>query len=170
MRHPLVSLALIALVALASPPASAAKGVGEQAPSFQAPLLAGGEFDLGAYLGKKAILLDWWSINCGPCVQAIPALIELSNKYPNDLVVVGMNVDAFILKRVSRFLETQKFKLTYPTVIDKQLAVMKQYDSSILPTTILIDKKGKIVYQHVGYKPGDEVEIEAKIKGVLGTP
>ncbi len=158
-------LALVVAFALLVPAFSvAARGVGQVAPTFKAPLLGGGEFDLGSYLGKKAVLLDWWSINCGPCVQAIPALIEISNRYPNDLVVVGMNVDAFILKRVTRFLETQSFKVPYATVIDKQLAVMKQYDASILPTTVLIDKKGKIVYQHVGYKPGDEVELEAKVK------
>ena len=137
------------------------------APTFKAPYLEGGDFDLSEYLGKKAILLDWWSMNCLSCVKAIPALIDLQDRYADDLVVVGMNVDSFSLKRLKRFLATQSFKLTYPTVIDKNLTIMKQYESSILPTTVIIDKKGKVSYHHVGYNPGDEVAIEEHIKKVI---
>lgn len=159
--------AVVCLLAL--PLLARAGTAGAQAPLFTAPLLQGGEFNLSEHLGKKVILLDWWSINCVPCVQAIPALIDLHNRYPEDLLVVGMNVDAFILKRVERFLATQKFQVTYPTVVDRQLAVMKQYEGSILPTTILIDKQGRIAFTHVGYKPGDEAHLEEKIREIIAT-
>jgi cytochrome c biogenesis protein CcmG/thiol:disulfide interchange protein DsbE len=159
-----VSLALVALAVLFVLPHSAtARTVGEDAPEFSAPLLEGGDFNLKDHIGKKAILLDWWSINCAPCVQAIPSLIDLHERYSDDLLVVGMNVDSFV-KRVRRFVKTQKFKISYPTVLDKRLNVMKRYKSTIVPTTVIIDKKGKIIYSHVGYEKGDEVEFEEKVQ------
>lgn len=167
MRHLVRWAAMVCLMAF--PHLAAAGNVGGAAPVFTAPLLQGGDFNLSDHLGKKVILLDWWSINCVPCVQAMPALIDLHNRYPDDLLVVGMNVDAFILKRVERFLATQSFKVTYPTVVDKQLAVMKQYEGSILPTTVLIDKQGRIAFTHVGYKPGDEVALEEKLREIIAT-
>lgn len=162
--HRLLLVLSLCLSFLPPPAAHAAGPVGEPAPLFSAPLLEGGDFDLAAQIGKKVVLLDWWSINCTSCVQEIPKLIEISNKYPKDLLVVGMNVDSFILKRVSRFLQTQSFKITYPTVIDAGLQIMKKYNSSILPTTIVIDKKGKVSYFHVGYTPGVEAEIEEAVR------
>ena len=161
----LVFFVIGALLALSLPPQ--ARAVGEPAPLFKAPMLEGGEFDLAAQIGKKVVILDWWSINCSSCIQEIPKLIDISNRYQKDVLVVGMNVDSFILKRVRRFLETQSFKITYPTVIDAGLQIMKSYKSSILPTTVVIDKKGKIAFHHIGYKPGDELEIEAVVKKAI---
>jgi peroxiredoxin len=161
----LVFCALVALIALGLP--TRARAVGEPAPLFKAPTLEGGEFDLAAQIGKKVVILDWWSINCSSCIQEIPKLIDISNRYQKDVLVVGMNVDSFILKRVMRFLQTQSFKITYPTVIDAGLQIMKSYKSSILPTTVVIDKKGKIAFHHIGYKPGDEEEIEAVVKKAI---
>ena len=161
-------LVLAAWLALTfTPSAQAVGGLGEVAPLFSAPLLEGGDFDLGQQIGKRVVLLDWWSINCTSCVQEIPKLIEISNKYPKDVLVVGMNVDSFILKRVTRFLQTQSFKITYPTAIDAGLQIMKKYNSSILPTTVIIDKKGKIAFFHIGYKSGDENEIENAVKKAI---
>ena len=158
------SILVLALFTLLFVPFSVTAIVGGPAPTFSASTLEGEDFNLEDYIGKKAILLDWWSINCRSCVQAIPSLIDIRDRYTDDLLVVGMNVDSFMLKRVKRFLKTQKFTVNYPTVIDKQLKVMKQYKSSILPTTVIIDKSGSIVYSHVGYKPGDEKEFEENVK------
>lgn len=164
MRRPVLPLlALLALLCGLLPPANAA-GPGQVAPTFALPTLDGAQFDLASQAGKKVVVLDWWSINCTSCVQEIPTLIDIANRYQKDVQVIGMNVDSFILKRVQRFLQTQSFKITYPIVIDAGLVVMKKYGSSILPTTVVIDKKGKIVFSHVGYKPGDEAAIEDAIK------
>lgn len=158
---------LALLTALTLAPTARAAGPGEVAPTFAAPTLDGAPFDLAATIGKKVVVLDWWSINCTSCVQEIPKLIDIANRYPKDVLVVGMNVDSFILKRVQRFLQTQSFKITYPIVIDAGLQIMKKYGSSILPTTVVIDKKGKITFSHVGYKPGDEVTIEEYVKKAI---
>jgi len=143
--------------------------IGEEAPSFTAPLLQGGEFDLGPHLGKKVILLDFWSIYCVSCVQEMPKLIDVFERYKDqDLVAVGVDLDSFGTKRVVKFVQGLDFKVTYPIVVDKQRQVAAKYAVSVLPTTIIIDRQGKVSYYHVGYAPGDEAEIEEKVKEALG--
>jgi thiol-disulfide isomerase/thioredoxin len=143
--------------------------VGKPANTFKAPLLAGGDFDLSPYLGKKAILLDFWSIYCVACVQEMPQLVMLQNKYPEELAIVGVDLDSFGTKRVKKFVKRLRFKIPYPIVVDKRRKVAGIYSVSVLPTTIIIDKNQKIIYYHVGYKPGDEKEIEAKILEAIGS-
>ena len=51
--------------------------------------------------------------------------------------------------------------------LDPNQQIAKMFNAVLLPTMILIDKEGEIVWRHQGFIPGDEVEIEAKIKSLL---
>ena len=105
---------LVALLCLTSPSASQAIfGGGEKpqpgaaATSFTAPLLGGGELDLGEHLGKAAILLDFWSIYCVACMEEMPKIVELAQRHQESgLLVVGINLDSFGYGR-PRFLGTE---------------------------------------------------------------
>lgn len=176
----LSTLVLVSTMLTASLAVAAGDLVGTDAPAFQVPMLKNEKgkfvkkksFDLQPYLGNKVILLDFWSIYCVSCVQEMPKLIDIQNKYPEELLTVGVDLDSFGTKRVVKFLKQYekktKTKIPYPIVVDKRRKVAGQYSVSVLPTTIIIDKQGKIIYYHVGYKPGDEIEIEAKIKEAIG--
>lgn len=168
LLHAAIVLAFTCL-GFAALPAHAAGGLeGQKAPAFQEELLYGGEFDLSQHLGKKVIMLDFWSIYCVSCVQEMPHLVKIQEKYPEQLLVVGVDLDSFGTKRVQQFVEKLAFKIPYPVVVDKRRKVAALYQVSVLPTTIIIDKTGKIIYFHVGYKPGDEAEIEKKVKEAGG--
>ena len=168
----IVLLLLVAFIpaVMSAGPVHAAESemLGKKAPTFKAELLDGGELDLSEQLGKKVIMLDFWSIYCVSCVQEMPHLVNIQNKYPDELFTVGVDLDSFGTKRVKKFVDKLKFEIPYPIVVDKRRKVAAKYSVSVLPTTILIDKEGKVFYYHVGYKPGDEVEIEAKIKEAAG--
>ena len=145
--------------------------IGEDAPRFTAPLLQGGDFDLGPHLGQNVILLDFWSIYCVSCVQEMPKLVDIYNRYQDQgFVTVGVDLDSFGIRRVVKFVDGLDFKVSYPIVIDKQRQVAAKYAVSVLPTTIIIDRLGKVSYYHVGYAPGDEGEIEEKVRDALGLP
>jgi len=144
--------------------------VGDDAPRFVAPLLEGGDFDLGPHIGQQAILLDFWSIYCVSCVQEMPKLVDIHDRYKDQgLVTVGVDLDSFGTKRVVKFVNSLDFKVTYPIVVDKRREVAARYGVSVLPTTVVIDRGGKVVYHHVGYAPGDEAEIEEKVKQALNS-
>jgi thioredoxin-related protein len=78
-----------------------------------------------------------------------------------------VDLDSFGTKRVVKFVKGLDFQVTYPIVVDKRREVAARYGVSVLPTTIVIDRRGKVVYYHVGYAPGDEVEIEEVVKQAL---
>lgn len=144
--------------------------IGDDAPRFTAPLLEGGDFDLGPHLGQSAILLDFWSIYCVSCVQEMPKLVDIYNRYKDQgLVTVGVDLDSFGTKRVVKFVQGLDFQVPYPLVVDKSRQVAAKYAVSVLPTTIIIDRRGKVSYYHVGYSPGDEGEIEEMVKSALGS-
>ncbi len=142
---------------------------GSEAPRFAAPLLRGGTFDLGTYLGKNPILLDFWSIYCVACLKEMPSLLDIYERYKDQgLVAVSVNLDSFGAKRVLRFVRGLKYEITFPIVIDKRREAGGRYGVSVLPTTVVIDREGKVLYYHVGYSPGDEKEIEAQVRKALG--
>ena len=173
MRRLLCVLSLLLLVTPAPSwalfGASERPEVGDDAPRFTAPLLGGGDFDLGPLIGKNAILLDFWSIYCVSCLQEMPKLVEIHNRYKDaGLETVAVDLDSFGTKRVIRFVKGLDYKIPYTIVVDKRRQVAAKYGVSVLPTTIVIDKSGKVIYYHVGYAPGDEIEIEEKVKEALG--
>ncbi len=177
MRRPPATLSRLALAAVlvlvvcGSPFGGERPEVGEDAPRFTAPLLDGNEFDLGPHIGQKAILLDFWSIYCVSCVQEMPKLVDIYQRYADKgFLVVGVDLDSFGTKRVVKFVDGLDFKIPYPIVIDKQRQVAAKYGVSVLPTTVVIDRKGKVIDYHVGYAPGDEVEIEHKVQEALASP
>jgi len=140
---------------------------GADAHRFAAPLLEGGDFDLGPLLGQKAVLLNFWTIYCVSCVQEIPKIIDLYKKYSAQLEVVGVDLDSFGTKRVLQFVRDLEYKIPYPIVLDKERQVSAKYGASELPTTVIIDKAGRISYYHVGYKEGDEKKVEEQIKKAI---
>jgi peroxiredoxin len=147
--------------------ASDRPAVGADAPRFAAPVLEGPDFDVGPLLGKKAVLLSFWSIYCVSCVQEIPSLVEIYKRHKEDLEVVGVGMDSFGTKRVAQFVKGLDYRIPYPLVIDRDRQIGARYGVSELPTTILIDRTGKVAYYHVNYVAGDEVEIENQVKRAI---
>ncbi|MHB8766641.1 MAG: TlpA family protein disulfide reductase [Deferrisomatales bacterium] len=154
----------------ATPATGERPSAGDPAPTFSVPLLDGGEFDLSPHLGREVILLNFWSIYCVACVEEMPRLVALHNKYRDQgLLTVGVDLDSFGTKRVVKFVEGLPFQVTYPIVVDRQRQVAAKYGVSVLPTAVVIDRAGRVAYYHVGYSPGDEVALEKKIAEALAS-
>jgi len=160
---------LAAFVALAFTAADVTAGgkEGTPLPHFTAVDMAGIPFDTKA-VGKKALLIDFWSIYCSTCIQEMPHIVDLYNKYNDQgLEVVGIDLDVYGAKRVKKFLKGLDFTIPYPNIIDKKMEIKKLLGVSMLPTTILVDTEGVIRMFHVGYKPGFEKQLEEEIKKYL---
>jgi len=164
-----VVAAVLALsLAAALRPASAwALKAGDPFPHFAAPDLTGAMVDTKA-LGKKVIFIEFWSIYCSSCVQQMPHVAKLHDKYKDQgLQCIGIDMDVYGAARVKKFLDGLDFKVPYPNVIDAKMQLKALLGVSILPTTIVADTSGKVVLFHIGYKPGYEKELEEKIVKLL---
>jgi thiol-disulfide isomerase/thioredoxin len=113
---------------------------------------------------NKVLILDFWATWCPPCKKEVPGFIELQKKYADKgLVIVGFSFDhdpvahdIWIKEQnvnyLSIFMETEAGK----AVVDQ---FAKQVgEISVIPTTLVIDRKGTIVYSHVGYGSPEDFE------------
>ena len=126
--------------------------------------LGGGEVNSEDLFGKRFVLLGFWSIFCEECVEEIPELIEFHKKYEEKgLTVIGVNLDGFGAKRVQPFVDGLGYEIPYPIVIDADHSVTREYAAMMLPTVILIDRRGKIAKVKIGYKKGDVHALDSML-------
>jgi len=130
------------------PSAPAVVGIGSSMPPYTARLLDGGEFDVASERGK-VVLLNLWATWCGPCRYEIPALEKLHQKYePKGFKVVGVSIDEGDAAPVKEFVT--EHKMHYPVVLDPDGKLANMFQTTVIPTTVLIDRNGKVVWKKYG--------------------
>ena len=118
----------------------------QPAPHFELEDLAGNPLRLQDLRGK-IVVLNFWATWCGPCVQEMPVFQQYQDQYPDELVVVGVDMQEDP-RRVTDFL--QNFDIRYPIVIDGPGDVGRLYNVLGLPTTFFIDQEGVARIHHIG--------------------
>jgi thiol-disulfide isomerase/thioredoxin len=135
--------------------------------TFSLRNLDGDIIKLEDYFGKGPILLDFWATWCKPCVKSLPKLDQLATQYKDqNLIIFGINEDGpRSLSKVEMFVSSMG--LTFPILLDENREVIRTYQVSGLPTSILLDKSGNTVLTLRGYRPGDEKKLENEIEKLL---
>jgi peroxiredoxin len=152
--------------AQASPaPTTTGPNVGQLMPAYTAKRLDGSAFDLAGER-NKVVLLNVWATWCGPCRFEIPELQTAQNAYASrGFEVVGVSVDEGAPEAVKEFVDAQK--MTYPIVLDPEGKVAALLDASVLPTTVLIDRQGRIVWKKIGAIMPKDDELTKAIEKAL---
>ncbi len=124
----------------------AAVSVGAAAiPKLKLKQLGGKTVNVSALVGKKIIVLNFWASWCSACEEEIPALAALKASPGADKAVFyGINVgenDALI----RYFLEKNNYP--FPVLTDSNRKASRKFNLTSVPTTIIISKEGKIIYQ-----------------------
>ena len=107
-------------------------------------------------------VLDFAASWCKPCWKALPHLQEFANANPNIKVVV-VSVDD---TENGRDMLVKKLKLTMPVVWDEGHKIAETYNPPGMPTTMILDKDGKIVYSHVGFSTGKWAKFRETLKNL----
>ncbi|NVK52829.1 MAG: TlpA family protein disulfide reductase [Flavobacteriaceae bacterium] len=100
-------------------------------------------------LKGKVVVMNFWFIACTPCVQEIPDLNEVVEKYldRDDVVFLAFAKDTESL--LGKFLAHTQFEYN---IIPRATSISKLYNVYAYPTHIVVDKKGMIQSTEVGYK------------------
>lgn len=132
--------------------------VGDQVGELEAQTLEGKPFRLSQLRGK-AVLVNVWATWCGPCRAEIPELQRLHDEYAaRDLTVLGVSVDvAGARPDVIEFLRERD--VSYPNVHDPDGVMADAFDAFALPTSILLDDSGKVVWKETGVISLDDPEL-----------
>jgi thiol-disulfide isomerase/thioredoxin len=120
----------------------------EPAKDFELTTLNGRKVKLSELKGK-VVMIDFWATWCGPCVQSIPTLNKLYEKYKNQgLEILYVSTDSEADKyKVAPFVKEKS--ISFPVMLDA--GVKEMYDVKAFPTTIFIDRKGNIRHRDTGF-------------------
>ncbi len=122
------------------------------APDFSLPTLYGDTVRLSDHLGKKVILIDFWSTTCDPCLLAMPQLVALYEKHKSQgFIVLAVSVDGPETLAQVRAVVHDK-KMSFPVLLDEETDVMARYNPKReLPFTVVISRSGSIVHKRGGH-------------------
>lgn len=136
------------------------------APNFTLEDMDEYEYDFSEYRGK-VVLLNFWATWCPPCKREMPSMERVyQNHQGENFTVLAINQmeDG---DRVFAFTGSLDTKPTFNILLDDESQVSQAYSVRGLPTTYLIDKKGKIRYRAVGGREFDHPEVERIIKTLM---
>ena len=161
---PVVALGF--LLAVQRPAPAAAAAIGELAPDFALPATAGGNVRLSEHRGE-VVLLTFWSSRCAVCATQLAALSDLQTTYRSaGLVTLAVSVDDD-LGRATLFAHAHPVR--FPLLLDRRKGVSRAYSIERLPTTVLIDRRGRVRFLQSDYHGSDNSYI-AQVRELLDDP
>jgi peroxiredoxin len=148
-----VRYAALAFALMALPRVTVAQeegiAVGARAPVVSVPDLDGKPVDLGQYIGKRPVLLEYWATWCTVCAELMPRVRAAHAKFGKDVEFIGINVAVNQSpERVRRYeaSEHPPFRILY----DAKGVSTRAYGASTTSYMVIIDRHGKVAYTGSG--------------------
>lgn len=143
--------------------APAALPMGAAAPALELPDIEGGTVSLQELRGR-VVMLNIWATWCPPCLREMPSMQRVYEQHrESGLEILAVAVDDFpgtreddgrVVGLVSDFVD--RLGVTFPIVLDPSGDTERLFDTEYLPTTILIDRQGRIRAREVGGREWDQ--------------
>jgi peroxiredoxin len=117
------------------------------APDFALPDSQGNTIRLSAYRGQ-VVVVNFWATWCNPCLVEIPWFIEFQQKHGSaGFTVIGVSLDEGWAE-ISPYMAKQA--INYPVVLGKMDVLQSYSGLESLPTTLILDRQGRVSATHVG--------------------
>lgn len=146
--------------------AAFAAGIGDPAPAFALRNARGDVVSLESLRGQ-VVYVDFWASWCGPCRRSFPWMNEMQRRYGGrGLAVVAINVDKNPAD-AARFLERNpaQFAVAY----DQAGATPLAYAVRDMPSSYLVDSRGKVAEVEHGFRDERKDALERRIQALLAT-
>ena len=159
-----LSLQLLLVMSLA--PLGAQRAV----PAVQVRTLDGESVNLQAYVGQgRPVIISLWATWCKPCLEELDNIAELypewQETYGLQLLAISVD-DQRQLAKVGPLVSTRRWAYTILTDPAQQLKTALNYQ--LIPQLYLLNGAGEVVYEHTSYVPGNEFELEEKLRALFG--
>jgi thiol-disulfide isomerase/thioredoxin len=159
-----LAAAIIGALVVAAPLVAQDLGieVGARAPAVTVHTLDGKPVDLGQYIGKTPMLIEFWATWCPNCRELMPTLLDVEKKYGKRVkflaLAVAINQSP---ERVRRSLAAHP--LPHETLYDTDGKAAGAFDAPATSYVVVLDKTGKVVYTGLGGKQ----DLDAALKKAM---
>ena len=138
---------------------------GYLAPKFTLRNLRGNLEGLDDHAGK-VIVVNFWATWCAPCVKEMPSFETLYRRFRSQgLTVLAVSLDKDRSAKVQEFVD--KYKLSFPVLLDTEGVAEKLYPSFTIPFTYVLDKQGRVAARIDGAKDWESPETFKAIEYLL---
>lgn len=113
------------------------------------------------------MIVSFWSTSCKPCIRELDAVYDALPDWLEeaDFRVVAVSTDdSRLLAKAKSFAEGRGWGEDFVLLFDKNQDFMRAMNVSVVPHVFVLDGKGKIVYSHTSYVPGNELELFEAVK------
>lgn len=113
---------------------------------------------------NKLVVLSFWATWCKPCQLEMDAMLDFYDDWKADygVEIVAVTIDTQrALPKVKPMVETKGWP--YVILADPKQDLKNALNFQAIPQTFMLVANGEIIYEHAGYLPGDEYELEKKI-------
>jgi peroxiredoxin len=134
-------------------------------PDFCLEGLNGEKVQLKALKGK-IIFLNFWATWCGPCKEEMPSMEALYQHFKDrNFIFLTISLDFGGQEPVRKFIENHRYQ--FPVLLDSSGKTLDLFEVSKIPTTLIIDKNGKMIGRIIGPRNWSSPEFFSLIEQML---
>ena len=135
-------------------------------PDFTLEDMDGESYTLSDYRGK-VVMVNFWATWCPPCRRELPSMETLYQAFKDDSFTILAINQWESPDHVFAYMGQLEVFPSFPIIFDRDSAVSQTFGVKGLPTTVLIDKRGRVVYRAVGGRDFNHPEVRAIIRKLL---
>lgn len=160
LRLPILPAAIVAAISVAAPAEGQDLGleIGARAPAVTVHSLDGKRVDLGQYIGKTPMLIEFWATWCANCRELMPTLLAAEKKYGKRVkflvLAVAINQSP---ERVRKYLAARP--MPHDMLYDTDGKAAGAFDAPATSYVVVLDKSGRVVYTGLGGKQNLEAAL-----------
>jgi peroxiredoxin len=136
-------------------------------PNFKLENLDGDIIELYNELGEGPILLSFWATWCKPCIEELTEYKKIFNDYKDKgfkMFAISTDNERTVAK-VKPFVKSKKYN--FSVLLDTNSDVARLYYAQAVPFSVILNDKGYIVYTHLGYMRGDEINVRNTVSELV---